>query len=573
MGNLTNSGNEIKSSFFGCGRCEGERNLCSSPGGYGEIKVDELPQKNIDLTTKTPNLNYFNNPEMRIKPNEFVRSFSFENKYNNAEYNTININLNNYTKLINTNYKEEDINTFNKEKFENNPKILSLLKLIGETSNNFELTEKESFYIKNIYSKNILVEKLFHYKDNSYYLGYVNKKQNKELFGTYYYNDGSIYKGFFENDKINGRGRLILINKYIYEGDFVDELFNGFGKIYSLNNLKYEGNWKNNLQEGYGIEHYPDGSYYSGTFKKGKKHGKGKFVFKNGDIYEGDFDNEEMTGWGLYKRVDGRIYYGMVKNHFIDGIGIFIWKDNKKYIGEYKNELKDGFGIFYTNDGRNLAGFWKGGKQDGYGVITNIYGQKYYMKFNEGKKVNMNELTTEEKNNIDKQILEGEKKINVGKLYTIANELIIEREKNKKEEIEQKSEFSLEKNKIPFLKYKNSLISSSFDKQYNKSISYKDTKLKDNISNNININNQKIKLNNYNSDINNNKPNYTEININKEKKIIKNKNCSSPNLINNSTNLIIKQIDKNKSDIKTGENSLDSPQILNIEETPKKLKI
>ena len=551
MGNLTNSGNEIKSSFFGCGRCEGERNLCSSPGGYGEIKVDELPQKNIDLTTKTPNLNYFNNPEMRIKPNEFVRSFSFENKYNNAEYNTININLNNYTKLINTNYKEEDINTFNKEKFENNPKILSLLKLIGETSNNFELTEKESFYIKNIYSKNILVEKLFHYKDNSYYLGYVNKKQNKELFGTYYYNDGSIYKGFFENDKINGRGRLILINKYIYEGDFVDELFNGFGKIYSLNNLKYEGNWKNNLQEGYGIEHYPDGSYYSGTFKKGKKHGKGKFVFKNGDIYEGDFDNEEMTGWGLYKRVDGRIYYGMVKNHFIDGIGIFIWKDNKKYIGEYKNELKDGFGIFYTNDGRNLAGFWKGGKQDGYAVITNIYGQKYYMKFK----------------------LEGEKKINVGKLYSIANELIIEREKNKKEEIEQKSEFSLEKNKIPFLKYKNSLISSSFDKQYNKSISYKDTKLKDNISNNININNQKIKLNNYNSDINNNKPNYTEININKEKKIIKNKNCSSPNLINNSTNLIIKQIDKNKSDIKTGENSIDSPQILNIEETPKKLKI
>ena len=87
-----------------------------------------------------------------------------------------------------------------------------------------------------------------------------------------------------------------------------------------------------------------------------------------------------------------------------------------KIFYEEKNELKDGFGIFYTNDGRNLAGFWKGGKQDGYAVITNIYGQKYYMKFNGGKKVNMNELTTEEKNNIDKQILEGEKKINVGKL-------------------------------------------------------------------------------------------------------------------------------------------------------------
>ena len=59
---------------------------------------------------------------------------------------------------------------FNTEKFEKNPKILELLQLLGETNNNFILTEKESFYIKNIYSKNNLVQKLFHYKDNSYYL-------------------------------------------------------------------------------------------------------------------------------------------------------------------------------------------------------------------------------------------------------------------------------------------------------------------------------------------------------------------------------------------------------------------
>ena len=50
-------------------------------------------------------------------------------------------------------------------------------------------------------------------------------------------------------------------------------------------------------------------------------------------------------------------------------------------------------------------------------------------------------------------------------MYVIANELIMEREKNSKEqELEQKSEFSGEKNKISSLKYKNSLISSSFDK-------------------------------------------------------------------------------------------------------------
>ena len=595
MGSITSTGNEIKSNFFGCGRCDGEKNLCSNPNTYGEIKVDELPVKNLDLANQTPDLNYFNNPDMRISRNEFVRSYSFENKFINVEGNAINIKLNNYTKLINTNYKEEDISKFNTEKFEKNPKILELLQLLGETSNNFVLTEKESFYLKNIYSKNNLVQKLFHYKDNSYYLGYVNKKHNKELFGTYYYNDGSIYKGFFENDKINGRGRLLLINKYVYEGDFIDELFNGFGKIYSLNNLKYEGNWKDNLQEGYGIEHYPDGSFYSGMFKKGKKHGKGKFVFKNGETYEGDFDNEEMTGWGLYKRTDGRIYYGMVKNHFIEGIGVFIWKDNKKYIGEYKNELKDGFGIFYTNDGRSYSGFWKEGKQDGYGIITNNIGQKYYMKFSNGKKINNLEITDEEKDNIDKQILEGEKRINIGKLYVIANELIMEREKNSKEgDLEQKSDFSAEKNKISSLKFKNSLISSSFEKQFIKSISFNDNKFmskdfnsntntinqnkkyKSNISDNqIYLNNRLKEHRNNTFDLNNRSGDVK--NKNKEKHFINLiKNSSSPNLLNNG-NLNNKGLDKNKSDVKTGDNSFmdnqDSPQILNLNESIKKLKI
>jgi hypothetical protein len=75
---------------------------------------------------------------MRIKPKEFIRSFSFENKYCNSDY----------------------ITNFNKYKFEENPKILELLQLLGETSNNFLLTEKESFYIKNVYSKNYLLFRL-----------------------------------------------------------------------------------------------------------------------------------------------------------------------------------------------------------------------------------------------------------------------------------------------------------------------------------------------------------------------------------------------------------------------------
>ena len=430
MGNIIKKGNEVKSNLFGCVDCGGQKNLCLNPTPYGEIKVGDS-DTNLYITNQAPDFNYFNTPDMRITPNEQIRSYSLENKNKNKYYKNnniyLNLNLNNYTNQ-NNNFKEEDISTFNTEKYENNQKILKLAALLGE-NNKFMLTEKESFYIKNIVSQNYLVQKLFHYKDDSYYLGFANKKNNKELFGTYYYNDGSIYKGFFENDKINGRGRLILINSYIYEGDFEDGLFNGFGKLYTLNNSRYEGNWKNDLQDGYGIEHYSDGSCYSGMFKKGIKQGKGRFLFPNGDLYEGDFDNEEMTGWGLYKRKDGRIYSGQVKNHLIEGIGIFIWKDNKRYIGEYHNELKHGFGIFYTNDGRNYAGFWKEGKQDGPGVVTNIYGQKYYVKFNMGEKLSIPIFSIEEKAEIDNKILEGEKRIDKDKLNKIANDLILQREK------------------------------------------------------------------------------------------------------------------------------------------------
>ena len=143
MGNVIKSGNEVKSNLFGCTGCSGENSLCLNPTPYSEVRVGEMPDNNIYLTNQ--NLNYFNTPDMRITPDEYVRSYSLENKnkniYNN---NNINANLNNYTNQVYNNFKEEDISKFNIQQFESNPKILELLKLLGENSN-FILTEKESF--------------------------------------------------------------------------------------------------------------------------------------------------------------------------------------------------------------------------------------------------------------------------------------------------------------------------------------------------------------------------------------------------------------------------------------------
>ena len=475
MGNIIKNGNEVKSNLFGCYGCSDEKNLCLGPKVYSEIKIGENIYSNYNNT----NLNNFKTLDMKLTPDEYIRSFLSFDKNNNKKRNN-NIKVKNY----NINFKEENIKTFNQDKYESNPKIKELVSLLGE-NNNFILSEKESFYIKNIVSKNNLTKKLLHYKDNCYYLGFIDKNNfNKELFGTYYYNDGSIYKGFFENDKINGRGRLILINRFIYEGDFEDGLFNGFGKLCTINGLKYEGNWKNDMQDGFGVEKYIDGSCYSGTFKKGIKYGKGKLIFKNGDLYEGDFENDEMTGWGIFKRKDGKIYYGMVKNHLIEGIGVFIWKDNKRYIGEYHNELKDGFGIFYTNDGRNYAGFWKEGKQNDIGIITNIYGQKYYIKYNNGEKIQGLIFSDKEKEDINKLFLKEEKRIDINKLNKIADELIMQKEKEKKELLNEIDDNNKDVNKNILIK--------------------KDSKLSDNnyniINTNISINKNEIKNNNKKED-------------------------------------------------------------------------
>ena len=169
MGNSMKKGSVIKSNLFGCSNCGDEKNLCLTPNTYSEIRVGEMQGNNIYMTNKTPNFNYFDSPEMHITPNEYIRSYSFSNRNNNIYTNNdinMNINLNNFSNQKNNNFKEEDISKFSTEKFESNPKIIELKNLLGE-NNNFILTEKESFYIKNIVSQNYLTRKLLHYKDNS----------------------------------------------------------------------------------------------------------------------------------------------------------------------------------------------------------------------------------------------------------------------------------------------------------------------------------------------------------------------------------------------------------------------
>jgi hypothetical protein len=100
----------------------------------------------------------------------------------------------------------------------------------------------------------------------------------REGWGVRIWTDGSIYEGWFRNDRAHGRGRLIHADGYIYEGPWVKDMASGENGIYThYDGTEYRGSFLNDKQDGWGVEVWPDGVRYQGEYVQGKKHGKGKF--------------------------------------------------------------------------------------------------------------------------------------------------------------------------------------------------------------------------------------------------------------------------------------------------------
>ena len=298
--------------------------------------------------------------------------FSLLNSYNNNKIILIQSAVRGFLlrkEIINFKQVKEISIDYNTDILEKNPMIQRLNNLLPK----FELTDKEEYEINNSDNKIIAVL----YPNKSIYKGMINEKGQREGFGKYFLSDGSIYKGFFHNNKMEGRGRIININGFVYEGEFKRGQSNGYGKYLALDGTSYKGTWLDDRQNGAGNESYPDGSFYNGNFKNGKKDGFGKLVFKDKNVFEGHFVNNDINGEGVFFWKDGRIFIGNWKDNKMNGYGIFIWPDKKKYYGNYINNLKEGFGIFHWNDGYKYEGYWKEGKQNGYGFINSNNGSKY----------------------------------------------------------------------------------------------------------------------------------------------------------------------------------------------------
>lgn len=213
------------------------------------------------------------------------------------------------------------------------------------------------------------------YQNNDMYVGSISLEKKYSGYGILYSNDNK-YEGYWENSKLNGKGRYFLANGDFFEGYFENDKVKGYGKYIHRNGTIYEGNWINDVPEGKGKELFPDGSTFEGYFINGKKI-KGKFDWKDGSYYDGEIKNELFEGEGLFHWAEGREYIGEWKEGKMNGKGTMNYCDGSKYEGEFIQGKRSGFGKYTWNKDKIYEGYWLDGKQHGNGsyikngVVTN----------------------------------------------------------------------------------------------------------------------------------------------------------------------------------------------------------
>lgn len=170
-------------------------------------------------------------------------------------------------------------------------------------------------------------------------------------------------------------------DKYIGYKDSDDGERHGIGLYYWPDGEVYAGYFEDNYRDGYGMYIEPDGyyfnncpgaKYYVGNWHKGKMQGTGTCYDKDGKlIYYGKFYNDKPTetypnqsvdGWtfGVINYSDGSKYVGELHNGKRDGRGLYLWVDGDMWYGPWSNDSRSGYGIYMRYNGNWFKGTWKG---------------------------------------------------------------------------------------------------------------------------------------------------------------------------------------------------------------------
>ena len=348
-------------------------------------------------------------PEIRIKKitmknqvNKIIRAYRlFKDRHeklritgNLTNYNTSFYNNNNYTSnnnYFNNNEKKED-------NIEDNLNINESMAFISNQENNLDgnqfisqdqyMTEQSSSSLSFLKTKN--------------YIGVRDSNGLKTGFGIEKKQDGTIYKGVYQQDKLEGYGIQIRDNG-TFKGEFEEGRTCGYGISTMKNGVEYNGEWIDEMLFGVGYEIWRDKSKYEGEYNNGAKNGIGTYYTSNGKIsYQGEWNNNNMEGFGIYTYPDGKEYIGEWKGNKMEGYGEFYMNEGRIYFGFFKNDKREGFGIHYFPENTFYVGFWKAGKQHGMGKYISNDTIKYGF-WNLGKKTKYYQNEEEFLDNLDEQ--------------------------------------------------------------------------------------------------------------------------------------------------------------------------
>ena len=82
---------------------------------------------------------------------------------------------------------------------------------------------------------------------------------------------------------MNGKGRIIYKNGSMYDGYWKDNKYLGNGPVIDISGEgKFIGKWMNGKAAGMGTMEFNDGTHYEGLWSKGEITGHGVFTLKDG---------------------------------------------------------------------------------------------------------------------------------------------------------------------------------------------------------------------------------------------------------------------------------------------------
>ena len=228
---------------------------------------------------------------------------------------------------------------------------------------------------------------------DAYIISKISANKRVKYIKTFF-SDGDIFKSYYEKNKALQYG---IYNYYklgtIYEGYWKDDKKTGIGIELKYDGTLYKGEFDNGKKNGTGIYYWNDNSIYFGEWQDNKCHGYG--VFKNGNRskYQGEFCYNKREGYGEYIKYDiGTFYFGYWSNNKRKGFGVeYSHRDNEKskiYVGYWNRDHRHGYGMILNKNYKNIYGVWKQNKakdifktKDEFDIKNKKYIDKHLIPF------------------------------------------------------------------------------------------------------------------------------------------------------------------------------------------------